>query len=344
MGFFSYAKLWYLYGRNSPVEIVHENDPYAYYSLADLAVTSSRQNADPIYTAFVSYHNDNKYADTIIRNTLNGSGKWGTKSVAQRSAIITETAAFMVLYLHLIAQVKDAEDLCSGMDSDGEYDLTHPWDEVAALVIGCLEGTEEGGSSDTEDGQLIWALASRRAFQFQTENGQGYATVNSNFEDYLYAGKGEIDAVQCKTFATTADQIIAMTMVPLMQSVLRYAVLNAALDSTSESADLALGETYALALIPIMQLYDTSAASIVEENMVFQDGIQPTRDGSQAVADAIGSFAVSAGIRCGLLGSISGAEPCINNGGSSAPGLLLTSSSAWMAGAVSMIATLALLF
>ena len=322
LGSFSYAKMWYLYGRNSPVQRSSENDPFQCYSLGDLAVASSRKAADPWYTDFVRYNDNANYADKLIRDTLDGTGKWdSTKSVAQRSAIITESSAFMVLYMHLIAQVNDAVNHCKGSESEGEYDLTNPWDEVAALLIGSLEGTLEGGSADVEDGQLLWSLAGRRAFQFQSLNGDGYAKVNERLDDLLYAGKGEIDAMGCTAFENTVEQLKVLTLVPLIQSVLRYAIQNQEVSASSDSADLALGEVYALAILPIMEATDPSSAAIVRENMIYQDGIQPTRDGPQAVADAMGGFAVAIGLRCSLLGSTSQAKPCRYHGGSSAPNL-----------------------
>jgi hypothetical protein len=321
IGSFNFAKFWYRYGRNSPVQRDSENDPYSFYSVADLATATSRKNAEPFFSSFVEYHNDPNYADTIIRDTFDGQGKWDTsKSIAQRSAVITETCAFMVLYLHLISQIHDAVNHCKGTADGGEYDLTHPWDEVAALLIGSLEGTEEGGSSDGQDGQLIWGLNTRRGFQFQTLNGKGYAKVNSQLEDLLFAGKGEIDALECSAFEKTAERVKQMTLVPIMQSVLRYAIQNEKLDDSSDSEDLALGETYALALIPIIQMVDPEAAAILEENMVYQNGIPPVRDGVQAVANAIGSATVDQGVRCSLLGSTPEANPCKNHG-SSAQGL-----------------------
>lgn len=320
LGSFKYGKMWYLYGRNSPVQQSSENDPYQYYSLGDLAVASSRQAADPWYSDFVRYHDNNKYSDKLIRDTFDGTGKWdSSKSVAQRSAVITETSAFMVLYMHFIAQVNDAVNHCKGSGSEGEYDLTNPWDEVAALLIGSLEGTLEGGSADVEDGQLLWSLASRRAFQFQSLNGDGYAKVNARLEDLLYAGKGEIDAMGCTAFEKTVEQIKLVSLVPLIQSVLRYAIQNQELSPSSDSADLALGEVYALAILPIMEAVDPSSAVVVEENMIHQDGVQPTRDGAQAVADAMGNFAVAIGLRCSLLGYTSQAKPCRLHGGSAAP-------------------------
>jgi hypothetical protein len=320
LGSFDFAKHLYSYGRNSPVQRDSENDLYEYHSIGKFATASSRRNAEPWYSAFIEYYNDPNYADTTIRNTLDGTGKWGPKSTAQRSAVITEMSSFHVMFLHLIAQINDAVNSCNGVDADedDEYDLTHPWDEVAALVIGSSEGESEGGSSDSQDGQLIWGLGNQRAFQFQTLNTEGYAKGNSNLEDYLFAGKGELDALDCANLDRTATRIKRSVLVPLMQSTLRYAIENEMLDSSSPSANLALGEVYAMAIIPIIQTLDPSSAGILEENMVVQSGIEVVRDGSQAVANALGAAAVANGMGCEPIGYTSQADPCRNYGRSSA--------------------------
>jgi hypothetical protein len=319
LGSFNYAKLWYLYGRNSPRQRDSEYDPYDFYSLSEFAVSTSRRNAEPFYSAFVSYHNDPNYADKLIRSTLEGVGKWdSTKSVEQRSAVITEACSFLVLYLHLLAQINLAVNTCRNIEGeDDAYQLTHPWDEVAALAIGSMEGMEEGGSADVHDGQLIWGLSTRHAFQFQTLNPQGYAKANSELEDLLFAGKGELDALECDMLKKTADGIIAVTLVPLMQSVVKYAIQNEQLGADSTSADLALGEVYAMAIIPIVEIYDPASAAILEENMIVQPDIQPVRDGAQTVANAIGTTAIAAGLRPQQVGSTPQADPSALYGGAS---------------------------
>uniref|UniRef100_A0A7S4ANZ9 Uncharacterized protein n=1 Tax=Pseudo-nitzschia australis TaxID=44445 RepID=A0A7S4ANZ9_9STRA len=322
MGSFDFAKLFYLYGRNSPRQRDSENDPYSFYSLSELAISTSRQNAEPYYSAFISYHNHPTYADVLIQNTLEGVGKWdSTKSVEQRSAVITEASSFLVLYLHLIAQINDAVNSCRNTDQDGEYELTHPWDEVAALTIGSLEGMKEGGSSNILDGQMIWGLGSQRGYQFQTENSRGYAKVNSELEDLLYAGRGEIDALNCDMLEETAENIKIITIIPLLQSVLKYAILNDELPANSPSANLALGEIFALAIIPILQMYDPPSAQILEENMITHSGIKPVRGGAQQVANAIGSAALAMGISPRDLGSTSEADPSRLYGGSPSPSI-----------------------
>ncbi|KAL3915202.1 MAG: hypothetical protein SGILL_005758 [Bacillariaceae sp.] len=300
----------------------NDNDPFAFYSIAEFAIASSRRNAEPYYSAFVAYHNDPNYADVLIRETLDGVGKWGTGSVQQRSAVIAETSASQVIFLHLLAQINDAVNNCRNVDEDGEYDLTHPWDEVAALLIGSLEGLDEGGSSDVQDGQLTWGLSTRRSFQFQTLNGQGYAQVNSELVDLLFAGRGELDALECDMLEKTADKIKQLSFVPLMQSVLRYAIQNEQLTADSRTRDLALGEVFALAIIPIVQIFDPESAALLEENMIVRQGVSPVRDGSQEVANALGSAAVSVGVNPRLLGSTPQANPSLLYGGSASPLLL----------------------
>lgn len=308
-----------MFGRNSPIPRDSENDPFEYYSLSGFATSTSRQIAEPLYSLFAQYHNEANYADVLIRNSLDGGGeKWGgSASVAQRSAFITETSAFQVLYMHTIAQVNDALNVCRGNDEAGEYDLTHPWDEVAALVIGSLEGPNEGGSSDTQDGQLVWGLGNRHAFQFQTLNRNGYAKINSRMEDYLFAGKGELDAADCENLEKTASRVKNSILVPLMQSTLRFAVQNEGREPTEQHEDLALGEAYALAIIPIIEDLDSSAAQIIKESMLVFDGTPMVRDGSQAVADALGSVADAIGVGCESIGLTSQVDPCRKLGRSS---------------------------
>mmetsp|Transcript_4087 Transcript_4087/g.9480 ORF Transcript_4087/g.9480 Transcript_4087/m.9480 type:complete len:740 (-) Transcript_4087:3220-5439(-) len=318
LGNFKYAKYWFTYGRNSPVQRDSDNDLHSFYSLSDLAVASSRKNAEDIYSDFVAYFNDVNYSQKIIMGALEGTGKWGLKSIQQRSAVATESSAFLVVYLHMIAQINDAVKQCKNEKSDGEYDLTHPWDEVAALVIGSLEGTQEGGATDGRDGQLIWGLNTRRGFQFQTLNDQGYSRTNSDLIDALWAGRGEIDALDCDRLESTAENIKRLTLIPLLQSIVRYAVLNEGLEASSTKEDLALGETYALAVLPIIDAVDENSGEVIRENMIHNDKLKPVSAGAQKVADAVGAAAVALGIKCSHLGSTSQADPCRNIESSSA--------------------------
>jgi hypothetical protein len=164
---------------------------------------------------------------------------------------------------------------------------------------------------------MIWGLGTRRGYQFQTLNSQGYPKVNSDLEDFLFAGRGEIDALECEMLQKTADNIQSITLIPLMQSVLKYAALNEQHAADSGNADLALGEVFASSIIPIIQIFDSASALILEENMLIQPGIKPVRGGVQQVANALGSAANAMGINPRDLGSIPEADPSLLYGGSS---------------------------
>ena len=152
----------------------------------------------------------------------------------------------------------------------------HQWDEVAAFLVGSMEGAGEGGAGDLEDGQLMWNLANKRAFQFQTESKMGYSVINAELEDLLFAGRAEADA----------NALDCGMLLPIIQSTIQYAIIYEELSSSSTNADLAEGETFALSVLPIIAQYDANSAALIQENMEVRAGQPMVRDGPQKVADA----------------------------------------------------------
>jgi len=312
---FRFARYLYQFGRNVPFHRSSENDLYNLRSLHELAVTTERQKADPIYSYFVAYFNDIRYADTSVDNALRGIGKWESRE--ERSEVIITTCAFQIVFLYTLARLKESVVQCrENPQEDWELATTpNPWDEVAALLIGSMEGPNEGGSMNHIDGQLFWSLANRRAFQFNTLNNQGYANANDELDDLLYAGRGELDAQDCDNLEQTANKIRHVMVVPIVQSTIRYAIMGQGVSwSRSKSSDrhteLALGEIFAFSILPIFAAVDSESAVIIRENMELKDNIQPIRSGPQLVADALGSAAVQWGLECHKLGRSSNADPC----------------------------------
>ena len=121
---------------------------------------------------------------------LEGKGKWGSLSNQTRMAVVTLTCLYQVMYMYALAEMADAI-----ADSKSENPLdnvggSHSWDEVAAFLIGSQEGPTRGGSPDIDDGQLLWNLVNKRAFQLQTQNSEGYLGTNSQLKDLLFLGRG----------------------------------------------------------------------------------------------------------------------------------------------------------
>jgi hypothetical protein len=263
-----------------------DNDVYQLLSLHELAVAADRKRADPLYSYYVSYFNAINYADIAVDAALEGVGKWTTKE--QRQEVIVATCAYQIVFLYLIAELKQTVQHCRDPGFEADDFSMHPWDEVAALLVGSLEGPREGGSSDIADGQFIFNLANSRAFQFQTLTDEGYSRVNSELDDLLFAGKGELDGKVCDNLEFTAQHIEKLVIVPLVQSALRYAV---ALGKSGAigSVEAALGEVFAFSVLPILAAADAESAQVIRENMEVREGVTPISSGSQAVADAFGA-------------------------------------------------------
>lgn len=312
---FSFAKYLYMYGRNSPLPRNSESDPYKVRSLHEMAVTQDREAAVPFYTEFVEYFDDTFYADKAVIEALEGTGKWATSGTESRTEVVTKTCSYQIMYMYALAEMDDAIADCKSKNPLDNVGGSHSWDEVAAYLIGSLEGPTAGGTPDTDDGQLFWNLANKRAFQFQTENSEGYSRTNSEIEDLLFSGRGQLDAFDCVNLEKTVSRIQHWLLIPIVQSTLRYAVENEKLPEGSLHKGLAEGETFALSILPVLKKYDEAAAIVIEDNMIVKVGVKPVQDGPQDVADAFYEAMDEFGISCEYVGASSQVDACAKQGG-----------------------------
>jgi Low iron-inducible periplasmic protein len=315
LGAFSFAKYLYLYGRNSPLPAQSVGDSYELLSLHKMATTQDREAAVPFYTEFVEYHDDTAYADKAVMEALEGEGKWGSTGTEARTEVVALTCAYQITYMYALAEMADAIADCKSENPLDNVGGVHSWDEVAAFLIGSLEGPTGGGSPDIDDGQLLWNLANKRAFQFQTQNSEGYSRTNSELEDLLFSGRGELDAFACGNLEKTVSRIQHWLLIPVIQSTLRFAIENSRLSESAFNSSLAEGEMFALSALPIIQSYDEAAATVIEENMIMRSGVKPVVNGPQAVADAFYEAMDEFGISCEYVGASSQVDACSKQGG-----------------------------
>lgn len=307
------ARHIYVHGKNSAKYRKSDDDPYEVRSLQEMARSSLRRKALPFYNDFVEYHDDPNYADTAVTDALLATGKWGSGSPEQRAEIVRKTLQYQVVYMYVLAEMADALSSCSERRANDDEDrrgAANAWDEVAAFYIGSLEGHLRGGSPDFDDGQLLWNLANKRCFEFGTQNSQGYANVNAEMEDLLYAGKGQLDAYDCAGLRRTVRRIEHLVLVPVIQSTLRYAIKNENRGGKVGHKDLAEGEAFALSILPVVASYDEGAAEIIERNMVVEPGIDPVKDGAQVVANAFFRIMDEFGLDCRYVGRAGDVDSC----------------------------------
>jgi len=295
------------------------NDPLEYVSIHDIAVSSERSSAQPFFDIYVSYNNEKDYGDKVIQEALAGTSKWVASQ--QIAGIIGTTAAYQILFLEAVTKLKIAVQGCREADPTIGVNLVlNPIDEAAALLIGSMEGAKLGGSPDLEDGQLIYNMANRHAFQFNTINKSQYANSVSIIEDLLFAARGELDGLVCDNLERTTEAILRYAMVGVTQACIQLAIENDDLGDFSTAAGIAQAEGLALAILPLISQADASLAGNIAENLVRTPGEEVVEDGGVAVAKMLGhGFTAAFLLQCDKnLGSIQLVDPCENvdcNGG-----------------------------
>ena len=295
------AFLLYEFGKNS-----YQSDLETYTSLQSLATTPSRRKVVPWFLEFEEYFDDQNYAHTEIVNHLLSNGKWGKRSADQRAAFITAIAQYHIMYMAPMTCMSMAMESCNDRDIDTSIVM---WDRLAAYLIGSIEGSEEGGA-DPQDGKLIWNLANSLCTQFGTCNRKGISAINADFEDLLYAGKAELNSLDCTKFGQTVNKLEHIMLIPIIQGVLRFAIKNEHHSDISPKADLATGEALALSILPIAKYHNPVSAEFIENNMIIKSGLKPVASGAVSVGDAFAPILDKFGLKCDYVGSFGDVDAC----------------------------------
>jgi len=314
-----FAEYLYLYGRNAsrryPLTTAINSDVSTDQlptSLHFLATDANRKAANPYYSYWIKYHDNQKYADDLILETLQQRhSTWGQKATPQQvAAVVTKTASFQILYMTVFFKLANSVQACN----DNVAGASNEWDEAIALLVGSLEGPKEGGSFDLDDGKLFWNLANEHAVQFQTSSDDGFSLINEEMEELFYAGRAEIK--DCRGLEESANGIRHLMFLPIIQATIQQATLNQGLSNTSPNESLALGEVYSLSVLPLVAVYDQNSAQFIRENMVIRSGAPLVPNGPQAVANAFHqALTTNFGYSCALVGSTPDADACELEGG-----------------------------
>jgi hypothetical protein len=310
----------YLYGKHAVVNGVNGAETL---SLSQLATTSDR-TVVPQYEKFEQYFgSDSKYAETMIIRAMSAINFPGA-SVSQLRAIAVNSMQYLVLYMAILQEMYAALADCNSNDALKTIDASEAWDRAAALLIGSVEGTADGG---TVDGQSFYALAKARCSQFGTCGNSGNSEVNERIISLLYTGRGEVQARSCSALLRAIDEIERLLLVPLMQSTLHFAIQNEKEPAGSQDADLAEGYISSLSILPLVDDANRVSATTIETNLAFQLKSKPMPDGSGAVFNALAAIYAEMGVDCSNVGAANGINACSgatrlnSNGGSSKAGL-----------------------
>lgn len=317
-----------MHGKNSLIKNYYVDDDdmglNTYRSLHALANSGSRTRSTLFYKEFTEYFDEPNYADVKIIEAFDNEGRYGNNGSTDhdetkiaRSGLIRTALTSQVMFMMVLAKLNEAVDKCGKGAPNSPLGPGFAWDIAAAYIIGSLEGEGIGGSDHFFDGTLLWGLANERSIEFDRLNGDYYAKSNAEVETLLESGKGQITARNCDRLGNTVERIAHMLLVPIIQSLIKYAIglqYETVADRWSD-ADMAIGETYANAIIPVFLKYDKIAAETVKRNMVQDSGVsfgELVPDGPQAVADAYLRVANDFGIGCQYIGKKLEVDACLN--------------------------------
>lgn len=210
--------------------------------------------------------------------------------------------------MYALAHFFTAVDLCN--KSGSVADVSATWDKGVASIVGSIEGSSEGGAVKS-DGMLLYNLANKRCDQFNTCDANGKANIVPKIMEQFNGGLASAQSSDCAAMDAAANKIAHLTLIPVMQGVMRYGIKNESKGADSGHKDIAEGEIFSKSVLPVMAHYNSAAADVIEANMLMKTGVKPVADGSQYVASALGSVAPDFGVTCDELGSAEESDPCV---------------------------------
>mmetsp|Transcript_13013 Transcript_13013/g.28084 ORF Transcript_13013/g.28084 Transcript_13013/m.28084 type:complete len:731 (-) Transcript_13013:10-2202(-) len=294
------AQLYFKYGKAAEID---DNDfGFRLMSLHDMTQPSDEGQWSPYYSDYIEYFGREKNGDSAIMVAFNDRNG----DAAQRRAFIPALMRYNVVPEYMMSLIGYSLQLCP--ETDNEVTPVQYWNAFAALYIGSMEGMKSSNSN--EDGVMLWSVANNGARLFNTQNDKFTARVNDEMTDLLFAGQSELERKDCVNFEKTASRVLHLMLVPLIQSTIYYAIVNAKLGRDSTAESLAIGEALAYSVLPIVSKYDKKAAAVIARNMKRGPGIKPVAEGPQAVANAFFKILDDIGWGCEYVGQHDGIDAC----------------------------------
>jgi len=271
------------------------------------------------------------YADMFTGPACRGeaTGMFAGADQETLSQFCKKGAVVQNAWMYVIWEMQDAVNDCFAGDINNNGGAAVAWDEAWAFYAGSLEGVDGSGS-----GVLLHALAEKRCPQFGTCTSgtstagdttsttiKDDAVVNARLLSLFKTGQTQILSGQCNRLQNTLHEVVKQMTVPVIQGALRYtyrADPNGPLQS-STTKDRAEGWVFASAVLPLIDQCNSSAASKIEQNMIWNaptamvDGYAFTKQQFESVYSCLGiSCADVGGLRSEDGSYIEGMEPCVD--------------------------------
>jgi hypothetical protein len=272
-------------------------------SLESLA-SSSGLSVVPEQASYISYFSgDPKYADTKVRSALESS----IMTDNQRRAQVLGISQYMIVFMATLESMYTAVESCisTGDSRDGAAALH--WDRAAALMIGHLEGSSEGGSSD---GRMIWGLSKKLCKEFGTcsEEEATSTRANDKITTYLYSGRGAVLDGSCEELRKVTGELSTLLVAPIFQSLFSVTTQLVQADNKDKEGLQTEAYVYSLLLLPLISKVDTNAAKTIQNNYPLEGSA--LRNGIVTTANALISAMNALNISCQYVGANMDIDSC----------------------------------
>ena len=273
-------------------------------SLSDLATSDSRSIV-PEYESYVKYFNgDPNFANALVRAALDSSGT----SDGQRRVQIVGISQYLIMYVSILQAMYISIESCQSAGDSRTGLAVVNWDRAAALIIGHLEGSKEGGSLD---GRLFWSLSKRFCREFGTCSDEEISSTRTNdkITTYLFTGRGAVLEGSCDELNSATKEISSLLLASLFQGL--FSATSKLSQGKDDNQELIQTEAYVFAqvLLPLINNDES------KENLrIIQDSFpligKSLRHGFHSAATALLASMNALEVKCQYVGSNNEIDAC----------------------------------
>jgi hypothetical protein len=299
----AYAAAFELYSFGKHASLNGTSDDTS-VSLSDLA-TSDDRSIVPEYESYVQFYNgDPKFANALVHAALDSSGT----SAVQRRVQVVGISQYMIVYVSILQAMHRAIESCQTNGDSRKGLAVVSWDRAAALIIGHLEGSEEGGSNE---GQFFWALSKRFCREFRTcsDEEKSSTRTNDKITTYLFIGRSAVLDGGCDELNSVTSEISSLLLAPIFQGLLSAA--SKLSQRNGDDLELVQTEAYVFAqvVLPLIDV-DKNEGSFRTIQDSFPLSGKVIRHGFRNTVAALINAMNDLGVKCQYVGSSSEIDAC----------------------------------
>lgn len=252
------AKRIYLEGHN--YYDYDSTDTYNFVSLYNLTQSHTIDYVDfPMYQLYTGYYGTD-FIHELMMQILEQTGSFTDMPATQRDLALDVAISNILSYIAALQALFYAAQQCESEDG-GKVSLA-AFDGAVALLVGSVEGPEEGGDQNKE-GRMFYSISGNSC-----GNGDCIESeVKEELIQNLIDGQSFIVQRDCASATTSVENVNALLKVPLMQSLIYFSD-----ETTYNVADtIAAGYVATKAAIPVINEIDSTSATTIETAMKLDD-------------------------------------------------------------------------